>query len=132
MRRRRASVITGHAERPGTFGGAMAMLLCDRAQAVPVREPFDSRAHVGYWSARDDRYMVASVCCGPEAPLPGKYEELIGRVRGDRTFIIREHTIDGRVRTWSRAYLQHEVEAVGLETLWRGMRAAYARQTGAQ
>lgn len=127
---RRASVITGMVERRTRLGTSLAVPLCDGATAVPAVLPFDSRAHVTFWSERMHRYAVTSVCCGPEAPLPGKYEEIVGQVRGERSFIIREHTLDGRVRTWSRAYLPHEVEAVGLETLWHGMRAAYARQTG--
>lgn len=108
-------------------GAAGLLILRDGATAVPTYERWTFEAQATYVRG-DGRTMRTIVCCGPAAPAPYRYSESIERVRGETCYVIREGLPDGRVRMWARKYTEHEVEAVGIETLWRGVRAQYVRQ----
>lgn len=103
-------------------------LLVLRDGAVGVLQPMQYVTRV----TADGKVWRTPCHCGPAAPRPGRYTETIGQMRGEACYIIREELPDGRIRTFTHRYLDYEARVVGVEYMWRMVRARYLRWIGVQ
>jgi hypothetical protein len=123
------SRVTGASEYPTGFYGfhdrGISILLHDGAQGVPVHEHYSFAAEVRF--PADRGYRTTFAHCGPHADQPGRYRERkVPLDNGSWEYQVSEQLPDGRSTKYHYIARPEQIDAVGDERIFDGLRWDYA------
>lgn len=107
-------------------GRGPGILLRDHAQGAPVHERYSLAAKVRLPAERG--YVITFVHCGPHADQPGWYRERkVPLDNGSWEYQVSEQLPDGRHTRYHYIAWPEQIDAVGDERIFHGLRWDYAR-----